>query len=97
MLKQSNNIKENILDNIRHTNKELICMNDLINTRTKTGIVYYSNWRQLENKKSKLFKMGYSKDWKLNLVGTGLTNSDVVNNETLSKYLMLPEVKKIKC
>lgn len=37
--------------------------------------------------------MGYNKEWKLNLKGTGLNKSDVVNNETLSKFLMLPKVR----
>lgn len=92
MQKNAINVKEHIVENIKHTEKELNCINELIDIRTKTGIVYYSNWRNLETKKSKLFKMGFSKDWKLNLEGTGLSKPEVVTNETLSKYLMLPKV-----
>lgn len=90
--KQSININENFVENIKYTHKEINCLNDLMNIRTKTGIVYYSNWRNLENKKTKLFKMGFNKEWKLDLTDTGLTEKDVINNETLSKYLMLPDV-----
>lgn len=95
VIKQTKNINENLVENLRFTKKEINCVDELIDIRTRTGILYYSNWKSLESKKMRLFKSGYTKDWKLNLKGTGLSKGDVVNNETLSKFLMLPKVKSL--
>lgn len=65
----------------------------LIKARNQAGAEFFKRWVQLEGKKDKLYALGYSPDWQLDLNKHSVSKDVVVNNKDLSKYLMLPTVK----